>query len=605
MAIAACLTLGIIHAQIALRLRARARAAHAFFTLSATAVAVTGSIELVLLFTRDLQTYQQLMLFAELPLWLMVISLAGFTWNFFGTGRKSLAVVTVALMTAVAVANMLVPSHMTIRYASAIRTIHTFGGVEITLATMENGVLTIGEVLAVLLLLVFVVDASIGAWRQGDRRRAFMVGGSIVFSQLGSRTYALMVEAGHLHTPFFFIFPFLALLLAMGLELSLDVFRAVQLADQLRESEQKIDLAARAATLGFWVWDVGRDDLWANAGARSLFGVEPDEPLNFARFEETVHPDDRDTVRKAVEHSLATGEDYEAEYRIRSGVAPERWIVARGRVAKGLAETNGTLMRGVVIDVTERKRAQFEADGLRRELAHVTRVSTMGELAASMAHELNQPLAAILSNAQAARRFLAAPDVNMGEIRDILDDIVADDKRAGEVIHRLRALVQKREHVDAEPVDLNELVRDAARLLHSERIGRNVDLVTVHAPDLPLALANRVEIQQVLLNLMVNAMDAMRDQPAETRTLTIETSCGRGVACAVVRDTGPGVPAAILPDIFRPFFTTKQHGLGMGLAISRTILEAYGGRLSVENAASGGAQFRIELRLARDTTRHG
>jgi C4-dicarboxylate-specific signal transduction histidine kinase len=236
-------------------------------------------------------------------------------------------------------------------------------------------------------------------------------------------------------------------------------------------------------------------------------------------------------------------------------------------------------MRGVVIDVTERRRAQEDVERMRKELAHVTRVSTLGELAASMAHELNQPLAAILSNAQAARRFLAAPDVDLKEIRDILDDIIRDDKRAGEVIHRLRALVQKREAVDTERLNLNELVRDAERLLHGELVARNTQLVEELQPDLAEAVGGRVELQQVLLNLLVNALDAMRDVPVSERVITVETTSGDGWVELRVIDAGPGIPESLLPEIFRPFFTTKQHGLGMGLAISRSILEACGGTL--------------------------
>ena len=598
MAIAACLTLAAIHAQIALRLAGRERHAHVYFTLSALAVAATGGFELTLLQTHDFETYQNLMLLAQVPIWLMMISLAGFTWNFLERGWRRAARCAVVLISATMIVNFCVPREMTIRHATRLFTEETLWGARFTLAGMDYGWLAACESAAVLLLVVFVLSASFRSWRAGQQRRAVLVGGSIVFFLLVSRCYAALVETGTLRTPFFFILPFFGLLLAMGRELSLDVFRAAQLADHLRESERRMEMAARAATMGFWVWDLRQDDLWATDSARVLFGASSSEPLNFERFMDYVDPESRDQVRRAVDHSLATGEDYEAEYRSLSPAGVSRWIRAQGKVDLD-EQGRPRLMRGVVIDITERKSAQAEIDGMRRELAHLTRVSTMGELAASLAHELNQPLAAILSNAQAARRFLAQPGADLGLMREILEDIIRDDKRAGEVIHRLRSMVQRRELVEIEPLCLNDLVRDAERLLHSEFIARNVILVQRLQPDLPSLSAGRVELQQVLLNLMVNAMDAMRECPVDDRVLTVDTRAEAAAVLMMVRDAGPGLPDSLLPDLFRPFFTTKSHGLGMGLAISRSLVEAHGGKLTAENQPGGGACFTVYLPLAR------
>lgn len=598
MAIAACVTLAAIHAQIALRLAGRPRQAHLFFTLSAMAVAVTGGFELVLLQTRDFEMYQQLMLHSELAIWLMMLSLAGFTWNFLERGWKRVVQSSILLITATTVTNFLAPREMTIRHAARLFPEEVLWGARFTLAEMEYGLLAACESAAVLLLVAFVLHSSYRSWKAGHGRRAALVGGSIVFFLLVSRCYAALVELGVLRTPFFFILPFFGLLLAMGRELSLDVFRAAQLADRLRESERRMELAARAATMGFWLWDLQRDDLWATDSARVLFGASSTEPLNFARFLDYVAPENRESVRRAVDHSLATGEDYEMEYQSLSPAGVRRWISAQGKVDVDELD-QPRLMRGVVIDITERKNAQAEIDGMRRELAHLTRVSTMGELAASLAHELNQPLAAILSNAQAARRFLAQPGAELEMIREILEDIIRDDKRAGEVIHRLRSMVQRRELVETENLCLNDLVRDAERLLHSELISRNVTLIQHLQPSLPLFPAGRVELQQVLLNLMVNAMDAMRERPADERVLTVETRSEGASVLLSVHDAGPGIPDHLLPDLFRPFFTTKAHGLGMGLAISRSLVEAHGGKLTARNHPAGGGWFTVSLPLVR------
>ena len=597
MAIAACVTLAAIHAQIGARMIGRDRLAHVYFTLSALAVAATGFFELVLLQTRDHGQFQRLMLYAQIPIWLMQLSLAGFTWNFLErgwprTGYWSAAVVTLAMA-----GNFLVEPTQRIRFASSIHPDEVLWGARFTLPRMEYGPLAIIETISVFLLVVFVLGCARMTWRAGRHRRALLVGGGIVFFLFVSRTYAALVEAGVLRTPFFFIFPFLGLLLAMGRELSLEVLRAVRLAEALRESERRMELAARAATMGFWVWDLQRDDLWATNSARLLFGASSDEPLNFERFMDYVAPECREQVRRAVDHSLSNGVDYEMEYQSLSPAGARRWINAQGKVD---LDDNGRprLMRGVVIDITDRKSAQLEMDAMRLELAHLTRVSTMGELAGSLAHELNQPLAAILSNAQAARRFLAAPEPDLALLREILEDIIKDDKRAGEVIHRLRAMVQRQGLAGKEPVNVNELVRDAERLLHGELIARQVSLRLQLHPDLPVVSAGRVELQQVLINLLVNAMDAMREMPVGGRVITIETSTTGRALHLNVRDAGPGVPDHLVPEIFRPFFTTKSHGLGMGLAISRSLVEAHGGRMTLVNHPDGGACFSITLPIA-------
>lgn len=592
MAIAACLTLAAIHAQIARRLQGRSRAAHGFFTLAAIAVAITGAFEFALLGAESLARYQSLMLWSFAPIWLMVLALSGFSWAYLGA-RGRLAAATAVLMTVVMLVHFLLPG-FAIRHAVELQQVRTFGGVDITLARMESGPLTVSEVAVVLLLLGCVLDGARATWRRGETRRAVLVGGSIVFALAASRGYALLVECGRVHTPFFFLFPYLVLLTAMGRELSLDIHRASQLAEQLWESEQRIQLAARAASLGFWVWDLGRDDIWADAGARALFGVSPTEPVNFARFLSTLDPADREPVQREAAQALRTGEDYEMEYRVQTEGGGERWILARGRADRG-RDGGPLLMLGVVQDVTERKRAQLDAEQMRKELAHVTRVSTMGELSASLAHELNQPLTAILSNAQAARRFLAAPNPDLDEIRAILEDIVKDDKLAAEVIHRLRAMVQKQARVEPVAVRVHELIHDAERLLHGELVGRDVELVLRLAPNCPPVLAAHVPIQQVLLNLMMNALDALEGLGSAPRLLTVETLVVDGRVRVSVTDNGPGLPEAVLPDIFRPFFTTKAKGLGMGLSVSRSIVESFGGRLWTENPSAGGARFCFEL----------
>ena len=250
-------------------------------------------------------------------------------------------------------------------------------------------------------------------------------------------------------------------------------------------------------------------------------------------------------------------------------------------------------MGGIFATVLSRRRGEHELRALRRDLTHVGRVASMGELAASIAHELNQPLTAILSNAQVAQRLLERGNLDHQELESILADIVSDDRRAGSVIRRLRAFVRKDE-AQRSFVDMNAVVEDVAGLVRSDAIFRNVALAVALAPRLPLVVGDRIQLQQVVLNLVLNGLDAMKD--AVERHLLVTTSADEENGVSVmVSDHGPGVAERDLQRIFEPFYTTKAHGLGMGLAIARSLVESHGGRLRVENNKNDGATFTFTI----------
>ncbi len=247
-----------------------------------------------------------------------------------------------------------------------------------------------------------------------------------------------------------------------------------------------------------------------------------------------------------------------------------------------------------VSDITERVQAEKEARLNREELAHVLRVATMGELATSVAHELNQPLSAIAANSQAARRFLTAETADTEEAIDALTDITSDAKRAGKVIRRMRDLLIKRK-LQREPVDLNDTVRNVTGLLHSDAVSHHVTVTLDLDDELPTTPGDRTQLEQVMINLMVNAFEAMTSNEIGHRDLVVRTSVGdAGSSKITVSDTGPGFQAG--PDnIFEPFVTTKANGLGMGLSISRSIIDAHGGRLEAVHNPDGGATLCITL----------
>jgi C4-dicarboxylate-specific signal transduction histidine kinase len=278
-------------------------------------------------------------------------------------------------------------------------------------------------------------------------------------------------------------------------------------------------------------------------------------------------------------------------------VAPDgsiRWIKAMGRATADLPGQPARLT-GIVIDVTAEKAAELRSEEQRRDMTHLARVALLGELSGAVAHELNQPLTAILSNAQAAQRFLAQAPPDMAEVGDILADIVAEDKRAGEVIRRLRALYRKGE-AQLQPVDLNEVAREVLQLTQGDLIAREVSVTTRLAAILPTVRGDRVQLQQVLLNLIVNACDAMSAIAADERALTIATARDGADAVQVsIADRGPGIAVDMLDRLFQPFVTTKPQGLGLGLSICRSIVMAHGGRLWADNNPERGATFSVAL----------
>ncbi len=251
-------------------------------------------------------------------------------------------------------------------------------------------------------------------------------------------------------------------------------------------------------------------------------------------------------------------------------------------------------------EITARKHAEEETRRLQQEIAHAGRVSMMGQLASGLAHEINQPLAAILRNAEAAELFLQHASPDLDEVRAILADIRQDDERAGHVIDRMRGLL-KRQTLDARRLDVGALVGDVAALVRVDAATRQVKLEVDVPGDLPHVRGDRVHLQQVLLNLILNGMDALNGASRDDRRVSVTARLnGAQTVEIAVGDAGPGIPPGALARIFDPFFTTKPNGMGMGLAISRTIIEAHGGRLWAENKSEGGAAFRFTVPVAQE-----
>ena len=432
--VGACLTLGLISLRLALE--GDRRVPYLFFALSAFSIAVISGLELALMRTTDLTQYDTILRWAAVPIFFMTASVTGFVWSFFGTGKSWIALVGVALNGAAQMAEILSPIPA-VRHAVALHQVKALGGVSFTVPTIEGSIWNFVELVSVIIVLVFILDASVVIWRKGEHRRAALVGGGVFIFFVIARGDALFVEDGYWQTPYLVSFAFVGVLIAVAIELSNEVLNAARFSRLLRETEL---------------------------------------------------------------HALRQ----------------------------------------------------------REEMAHMGRVSMMGQLASALAHEINQPLSAILRNAEAAKLFLEKATPDLALVREIISDIRKDDQRACDVIARLRALL-KRQDVESTPLAVNELLRDAVALARADAAARQVKL-EINAPgDLPLIRADRVHFQQVLLNLMLNAMDAMNDLAADRKKLTLHADRDdAGFVVIAVRDTGTASRPIGLPKFSNPFFPPKR-----------------------------------------------
>jgi PAS domain S-box-containing protein len=370
-----------------------------------------------------------------------------------------------------------------------------------------------------------------------------------------------------------------------------------RVARELADASQRMDLAAEAANLGMWMWDIPREKIWSTGKFRELFGFDDAEEISFDKIQDRIHPEDRQRRQETLQRALKTAGSYEVEYRVVRADGVERWIASKSRAD---SDNAGQPVRvvGVCIDITERRRTQMEMQNLRQELAHSGRVTMLGQLASALAHELSQPLGAILRNAEAAELFLQSPKPDLEELRNIITDIRKDDQRAGAVIERLRSLL-KRQEIEIQSLDVGKLADEIVPLLRPDAVGRRISIELDKTPDLPLVRGDRVHLQQVLLNLVVNGMDAVANCEPDRRRVRLQVAPdGARFVAVVVSDFGHGIPATQLERVFEPFFTTKLQGMGFGLSISRTIVEAHGGRISATNNSEGGATFRFTVPVA-------
>jgi PAS domain S-box-containing protein len=382
----------------------------------------------------------------------------------------------------------------------------------------------------------------------------------------------------------------------LALSLGAEISRRKRTEEDLRRSEVYLAEAQRLSHTGSWAFNVKtRQIIHASEEHYRMFGFDPGEGMPvWEDWVQRIHPDDRGRAIQTMRQKLHERTDYELDFRLVHPDGTTKYIHVLGHP---VSDRSGDLVEfvGTSIDITERKRAEEARLDAQSKLAHANRVTTMGHLTASIAHEVNQPIAATVINAQTALRLLNRGPPDLEEARQALAQIVKDGNRAGEVIGRIRDLI-KRAPPREDCLDINAVIREVIAITHAEAV-KNCILVRTELLDgLPPIRGDRIQLQQVILNLAINAIEAMSAISKGVRELLISTAkTESGGVLVTIRDSGPGLPPASLENLFDAFFTTKSGGMGMGLAICHAIIEAHGGRVWAGANSPRGAVFQFNV----------
>ncbi len=523
---AASLTLGVIH--LFVWSKQRSQYAHLLFFALAMSATAFGAFELAMMRAQSPDDYAATLRFAHVPLAAVVLSIVWFVHFYFDAGKLWLAYAISGFRLLALGLNFMTGVNINFQEVSALDPVLLWGGAVLAGPVGTANPWAIVPQIGNGLLVAFVIDASIDLWRRGGpdaRRRATVVGGSLVVFITAVAGFAALITLGLVHAPTIVMPGVFIMVLAMGYELGWDMIAAGHLAGQLRASEQRFRAVVEAAPSAILLVDDKGMIALANAQAETVFGYrrselagQPVELLIPERFRashiglRSAYANDRQTRAMGIGRELFACRKGGGEFPVEAALSP-------------MSTAEGEFVLVSVVDITERRGLEQASARQRDELAHLSRVAMLGELSGSLAHELNQPLTAILSNAQAAQRFLAQSPPRVDKLSEILSDIVKSDHRAGAVIQRLRSMLKK-EEAQRHRLDINDVVEESLRLMRSDLLNRNVMVGTDLAEVLPAVIGDRNQLQQVLLNFMINGCDAM-DGRLEGRGLLVRTTNNR------------------------------------------------------------------------------
>jgi signal transduction histidine kinase/ABC-type uncharacterized transport system substrate-binding protein len=391
----------------------------------------------------------------------------------------------------------------------------------------------------------------------------------------------------------------MSVIAAFALTLGSSIYIASQASKRLRaerslkDSEDRMVFAAASTNSGLMQIKAEDQPIWATEYCRMLVDLPNEASLTLDKLSAKVHPDDRAAFARNLRAAIRNGAAVDYEFRTVDREGEVRWIAAKGKSFRQKGQRS-MIVDCVLTDVTALKVAEHNVETQRREVAHLMRQSLVNELSGSIAHELNQPLSAILSNAEAAQELLNRNQVDSGKIREILTDIIEENIRASDVIGRVRRLLKTGDS-KIEPISIDKLVESTLALLQGEFVKRQIMIDVDCPPKLPLISGEFVQLQQVLINIIVNAMDAMTSVSPVEREVKIQTISNGDQLKVTISDKGHGISADIREQLFRPFVSTKEQGLGLGLSICATILKAHRGKIELENNKDCGATVIITL----------
>ena len=590
MAAATSLTLASIH--LLFWLRAREARASLVFSVAAVAAAAVAILELAMMQAGTPAEFSGLLRWMHVPVGVIAIAIVWFIRLRMHAGRLWLAWLIVALRISTLVVNFTSPTNATFTEVASLERVSFLGSMVSTPEGTASPMRILVQLSGVFML-AYVIEATIASRRHPDRRRAMALGIAITCTIVISIASSQLMVLGYLPVPVIGL-NFLLIVVVLACELSLDLLHATRQSVALRQSQRRASLAARALSLQMWEWDIVNDQIWTTLSGDSPNGDDGRQPRSLDRALMEVHEADRETVRRGVSAAIENGTEFTLEYRMALEDGSIRWTSTQGQVEMDERNTP-VLVRGVSRDVTAQKALHTEYMQQRDSLLHLQRVDAMEQLSFALAHEIRQPLGAILRNAEAAELFLRQQPPDLDEVHTILSDIRRDEERAAAVITNLGRLVKKGD-LDFTRVGLDEVAASVEEIMRAEFQARSASSRSEISDGLPDVRADRMHLQQVLINLLLNALDAIEHLPDGQREIVISASSGQDEMIEVgVTDRGKGISPDHMPHLFEPFFTSKANGTGIGLAVCKTILDMHGGQIWAEHNPGGGTTMRFTL----------